>query len=1059
MKRAIEESFPIVDINRLAVPERNAFKPIYQMHKSFAPRASCVFRAILLGALKPAQKEDGTATQIMEEFYKDHTNDPDTNGKVILDPFMGGGTTVVEALRMGCEVIGIDLNPVAWLVVKNAVEPIDLDKLDAAFDRLANRIVHWSGKTVKDTLLDLYKTEAPWVLASDGIQAPRDSDTLYTFWVKSAICTSATCKKQVPLHTDYIVAQKRPSIYFWPDCICPSCEERFDWEIEPAALIADPNLMIHSSTFSAGGDRTSTRWTYVHPQGGLYLCQGSPSNGQAKVKWGELSAGEVKCPHCAAQVKPKLTVKKRKRKKIPLHVILCPLSGTVFQWRGELHEDQEIVSPTGFRFNPHKGSVPKDGWFQCSCGTSDKNIESIRTLPEESLLPIAPYALEAYSPECDPANELEEDEDEIGDFFGGATEDSDARKAGPIDSTIPKTHNLIWKNKGKFFKNVSASDYAMLKTISETRLSKAPDLRFPTSTIPNGAETGRLLEHHYRFWCQMFNPRQLLSLSTLLEAIKEEENEKYQELMLTFSAALERNNMFCRYYDGRNTIQANFDRHDFAPKIDPAENTVWGYRRIRGTFPNMFGRLREGAEFQTNVYDWDITRLDTNDRVFWSKETVLGKKFELHSDDAREIIGSDSRLVDAVITDPPYAGNVNYSELYDFFYVWQRLLLKEKYPAFAPEYTPKAKEIIENRTRALSNENFREGLQHVFTLAHSRLKNDGIMVFTYHHSKPEQWVDLCDAVCLAGFVIDSVFPVHGDKESALNLQDTEGLSYDLIHVCRKRDSVPITRRPWASLRLEIRQKARQEARLVEAGRYGKEKLRTEDARLLLTGKCLELYSKHYGSIVDHEDKVVSLADALREIRFMVEQIIEGEHALPSELSGIDIPSYIYFTTLCTHKEISRDSVTKSTHGIFETGELRTKGLIVMGRAQRGRTFEVKQPSERLDVLKRKFLLEWVPEQLGLFGDDNAPILPKDFLFVDCVHLLLGLAETGENLLPWLERFRGLRPQIRAALEYLSHRNPSFEKSAKIILGLMDERALFAMQTKNPTTTGGNENGQ
>lgn len=40
--RAIEDSFPIVEINRLAVPERNAFKPIYQMHKWFARRASCV---------------------------------------------------------------------------------------------------------------------------------------------------------------------------------------------------------------------------------------------------------------------------------------------------------------------------------------------------------------------------------------------------------------------------------------------------------------------------------------------------------------------------------------------------------------------------------------------------------------------------------------------------------------------------------------------------------------------------------------------------------------------------------------------------------------------------------------------------------------------------------------------------------------------------------------------------------------------------------------------------------------------------------------------------------
>ena len=66
MKRAIEEGSPIVEINRLAVPERNAFKLIYQMHKWFARPASCVFREILFGCLEPA------GTDIMEEFYKDH---------------------------------------------------------------------------------------------------------------------------------------------------------------------------------------------------------------------------------------------------------------------------------------------------------------------------------------------------------------------------------------------------------------------------------------------------------------------------------------------------------------------------------------------------------------------------------------------------------------------------------------------------------------------------------------------------------------------------------------------------------------------------------------------------------------------------------------------------------------------------------------------------------------------------------------------------------------------------------------------------------------------------
>lgn len=52
-----------------------------------------------------------------------------------------------------------------------------------------------------------------------------------------------------------------------------------------------------------------------------------------------------------------------------------------------------------------------------------------------------------------------------------------------------------------------------------------------------------------------------------------------------------------------------------------------------------------------------------------------------------------------MITDPPYAGNVNYSELADFFHVWLRLILSKNYPCFAPEVTPKAEEIIENPTR------------------------------------------------------------------------------------------------------------------------------------------------------------------------------------------------------------------------------------------------------------------------------------------------------------------------------------------------------------------------
>ena len=372
--RAIEEYFPIVEINRLAVPERNAFKPIYQMHKWFARRASCVFRAILLGAMKPA------GTDIMEEFYKDHTHDPDTNGKVILDPFMGGGTTVVEALRLGCRVIGIDLNPVAWFIVKTEVEPVDLDKLKDAFGRLAERMVGWSGKTLRETLLDQYKTHCP-CCESNGDGVRNAADVIYTFWVKSAICTNPLCKKEIPLFSDYIVAQKSPSIRYHQDVNCPKCNKTFDWEVETASLIAEKRLMIKGPG-SAGIGRSNKRWAFS-------------------------SEPLVVCPWCEETVEPKpknFGEEKRKnklqRKKVPLHILHCPSCSEIFQVRGDLEET--VTCPTCQKaYNPYQGNVLEKGKFLCpSCGTKDSIINSIRRLPQDQLLPLHAYAIEGYCPVC-----------------------------------------------------------------------------------------------------------------------------------------------------------------------------------------------------------------------------------------------------------------------------------------------------------------------------------------------------------------------------------------------------------------------------------------------------------------------------------------------------------------------------------------------------------------------------------------------------------------------------------------------------------------------------------
>ena len=225
----------------------------------------------------------------------------------------------------------------------------------------------------------------------------------------------------------------------------------------------------------------------------------------------------------------------------------------------------------GHGYDPRAGNLPAKGTFECSCGNRDKIIESIRLLPRSRGLPVRPYAIQAYL-EPDKSDRERKPRESL---FGDAVAETMARY-----TTLPD--GLLLPKNGKFFKRFSARDRAELQRAESLWTENKTGLPYPKSRIPKGAETTRLLEHHYGCWHDMFSPRQLLALATLLEGIMAEKDGKLQEMLLcAFSSTLEANNLFtrarvARKSAGGQTAAGLFARHDYQPKL-----TIAGEQRLR----------------------------------------------------------------------------------------------------------------------------------------------------------------------------------------------------------------------------------------------------------------------------------------------------------------------------------------------------------------------------------------------------------------------------------------------------------------------------------------------
>ena len=373
---------------------------------------------------------------------------------------------------------------------------------------------------------------------------------------------------------------------------------------------------------------------------------------------------------------------------------------------------------------------------------------------------------------------------------------------------------------GRFFKEPDEQDLASYAAAVEA-FRKSSQENIPEDDIPRGDETDRLHRWGYRRYRDMFNERQLLGLSHGARLIASIEDAEVRYALATnFSDLLRYQNMLCRYDTMALKSLDIFSVHGFPVGLVQCESNLLGIPAGNGASVGSGGWsniIEKFAKAKAYCYDpFEIRMEGAKKSVVACRGEWIGanrsgprpsrpREISLHClNSANHEMPSGS--LDAVLTDPPYFGNIQYAELMDFCYVWLRTILGKEIPAFAAPSTRNGNELTGNQTLERGVEHFAGGLSAVFQKVAAALKNGGPLAFTFHHNRLESYFPVTVAILDSGLVCTASIPCPAEMGASIHINGTGSSIVDSIFVCR---ATGMMRRDWlASTPQEV-------ARIVE----------------------------------------------------------------------------------------------------------------------------------------------------------------------------------------------------------------------------------------------------
>ncbi len=783
----------------------------------------------------------------------------------VLDPFAGGGAIPLEAMRLGCEATAIDINPVAWFILKCTLEypqrlagqkrPLpefvlkDRDFMEAFFkaqgfkgallrtqlEKLGlgeNPAPLLKGTTIDSTHLDAdlawhVRAWGKWVLD----RARRDLARFYPTYAEFEPLTWAKGKKS----SDVILSEaKNLEGNARRDSSSPSAPQN-DSTRAPAApeggAPAGPRLVPLKEDGTPDIDALNREFSQE------YLKDKRNPSWVAKPTVAYLWARAVTCKNCRATIPllKTLWLCKKDRKRVLLTMEPnAEKTGVVFG----VEADVPVVGGNAAQRREHdkrvgQGTMSRNGaWCPC-CGQPGTVAMTTEDIRQEGL----------------------------------------AGRLGAIMTAV-----VVDGPDGKEYRLPMSEEDRMADAAREELEHVFAEIPFglPEEPLPSKEALGfRVPLYGFDQWHKLFTPRQLLALGTFVKHTRAVQGHllargcpAYEaEATVAFLSMMSdrlanQNSNVSRWNQGGEKVEGAFAR--FALPI------LWDFAEV-----NLLGDTTGGY---LSAFDWVslvIAHL-TSARTANSAAKVTNWSATSH------IVQQE---IDLVVTDPPYYDAIPYSDLMDFFYVWLRRTLHGLSPEidepFRQPLAPKWDhdkndgELIDDSSRfggdkEKSKQAYEDGMFRAFQACHRALKPEGRLVIVFANKSPTAWETLVSAIVRGGFVVDGSWPIQTEMGTRNRALTSAALASSVWLVCKKR---PEAARPgWDNIVLEeMREKIA--TRLREFWDAG---IRGPDFVWAATGPAMEAYSQH--PIVKKANapgKLMEVSEFLRHVRRMVVDFVVG----------------------------------------------------------------------------------------------------------------------------------------------------------------------------------------